>query len=255
MLIEQNILVKKAKDFIRKKYYYDLKPNEIIIDSVSENYTKDKSGNYSKFIIRLNVNKLLSDFNIRLDAETGEILSWCFPEYYKNAVESILTKEEALKIASEYVEIPVDAVLDEFFQESEENSHITNITWRHLVNKLEVENDSITIQINSNTKQVISITKIWNAVHEKADRITINDAAKIAKQEAPKYMKKKLYEIEILGQKYIPVISNDSNKKPYMKISKVWQVIIREPARKFPPATILSIDCVEGKVVHVEHSK
>ena len=255
MSVEQNILEKKAKDYIREKYYYNLKPNEIIIDSVSEKFIKYKSGHYSKFIIRLNVNKFLSDFNIRLDSETGEIISWCFPEYYKDASKSILTKEEALKIATEYIEIPADAELEELFQESEENSHITNITWRHLVNKLEVENDSITIQINSNTKKVISITKIWNAVHEKADRIAINDAAKIAKQEAPKYTKKKPYEINILGQKYIPVVSKDPDKKKYMEIIKVWQVSIREPAKKFPPTTTLSIDCVEGNVVHVEHSK
>ena len=48
MSVEQNILEKKAKDYIREKYYYNLKPNEIIIDSVSEKFIKYKSGHYSK---------------------------------------------------------------------------------------------------------------------------------------------------------------------------------------------------------------
>jgi len=197
----------------------------------------------------------LSDFNIRLDAEKGQVLNWCFTEYYNNATESILNKEEALKITSEFIHVPADAVMEEFFQETEENSHITNITWRHLVNGLEVESDSICVQINSKTKQVISLTKIWNDVPEQIDRININDALRIAEEEAPRYTKKAEYDIDVLEQKYIPIVLKNSDDKPFMKIVKVWQVNIREPAPQFPPTTTLSIDCEKGEIVRVEYSK
>jgi len=111
------------------------------------------------------------------------------------------------------------------------------------------------VQINSKTQQFIAMTRIWNDVRDREDKISAGDAESIARREAPNYAEAEEYDILVLDQRFIPVVIDESAAQPRAEIVKVWLVNITEPDPDFPRTTTLSIDCVTGKIVRVGYSK
>ncbi|UCF85620.1 MAG: hypothetical protein JSV50_08315 [Desulfobacteraceae bacterium] len=244
-----------AKKHFQEKTNLAPETGQVTIEWENEQLIQADESRSGKYSIRIIGRKVFEEITVRLDAENGSLLSWSVNSRYQSATATSIDRSSALKIVSEFTTIPHDAVLEEFSQERAPDSHITNIFWSHMVNNLEVEGDAIAVQINSMTGKVISITKIWNTVEETEDKISMDDARKIALGAAPKYVKEQSYEATVVGQKYIPVVENEQALNPKYKLAKVWTAYIIEDIRPFSRITELSINCSDGRVVRVEYSK
>jgi hypothetical protein len=252
--MERNELRKIAEDTVVKKEQVSVKPGELTVECDQGKFTYDKDGNPQKFITQTAVRRFHADITVRLDADTGKLISWLIPARYDGAIRTMITEDEAMQIAGSIIEIPKDAELEEMTQEKEPDSHITNIFWRHVIKDVEVEGDSIALQINSTTKQVISLTRIWNIFKDYDCRISGKDAESIAQRKAPEYVEMNQYEIETVEQRYIPIVDGSGDERK-VRFVKVWRINIIEELGRFPRITTLNIDCLTGDVVRIEHSK
>ena len=248
-------LKEQSKQFALNRTKVEANGERIVVGCEEGRVIEDRYGQPQQYVTQASVRRLLAEVKVTLDADTGQLLSWAIPERYNGATETTIDLEQAKKLASELVEIPDDAEIDEAFQETQTDSHITNIIWRHVVNDLEVEDDSIVVQINSKTHEVISLTKIWNTVTDYECRISAEDAEDIAKREAPGYVSGEEFEVGVSEQKFIPVAVDRPDGGSGSRIVKVWVANIMEPAERFPKNVELSIDCMTGDVVRVSHSK
>lgn len=253
--IQQSEMRKRARNFLLDREKIKPEPDRIIVEVDRESLIEDQTGQPQRYQAEVALRQFFADITVRIDAETGELLSWIIPERYKGATETTIDLEQSLRLASELVEIPDDAEIEEMTQETQPDSHITNIIWRHVVNGLEVEGDCIIVQINSKTKEFISMAKVWNTVSDYKDKISSEDAVEIVRKEAPKHVMQENFEITAVEQKFIPVVVDEDAQQKRARIVKVWSVIIVEPHKRFPRITTLSVDCMTGAVVRVEYSK
>lgn len=251
--MNQNQLNQKAEYHIRQ--YYN-KTADILLNLTQTSFKEnDVNIGVQTYIATFDVKKKTGEINLRIDPESGELLSFIIPENYKDAAHTLITKNEALQITAGIIEIPADAEMNTFFQEKETDSHITNITYRHIVNGIEIENDGIGIQINSKTKKIISFSKNWNAVVEIADVLSFYELMVIAQNRAGDYTSSDDFDIEPIEKRYIPIIDVTQNKRKTVKYVKVQQILISEKNQELPKTIILSIDCVTGNIVRVEYSR
>jgi uncharacterized membrane protein YkoI len=247
-------LKKKAREYVLESKGIRLEPDKVMAETVSGEMTSDPTGKKiyrAKVIVR----KHFVDMSVRLDADSGLLYGWLIPDRYDGATETILGKEEAMQIAIRAVPIPNDAKVEEFSQEKSTNSHITNISWQHIRDEREVEGDFVAVQINSRTGQIISLNRVWNQVDDFYERITSDDAVRVAREKAPDHGHGNDFDIELAGQKYIPVIVDETSSKKEARHIKVWVVNIVDREGKFPRMTTLNIDCRDGTIKRVEHSK
>jgi len=252
--MRQDELKERARKFILDLKKMELEPDQTIIESSPGELIEDGAGEPLQYQTEVAIRRFFADITVRLDAETGQLLSWIIPERYRGADETTISEEQLKQMASEAIEIPVDAEIEELVQEQEPDSHISNILWSHFVNGLEVEGDFISVQINSKTKAVISLAKLWNAVKDHECKISREDAEQIARRRAPEYVETSEYEITVNEQKFIPVVVDESAPRPQARMVKVWMSNIFEPDEHFPRITKLSIDCLTGDIVRVERS-
>ena len=251
--MRQDELKERAKGFVLDMEKIELDPDQTVIEASAGNLIEDDAGEPLQYKTQVALREFFAGITVRLDADTGQLLSWIIPKRYEGAAETTINEERVKQLASEVVEIPGDAEIEEMVQEQEPDSHISNIIWRHVVNGLEVEGDFISVQINSKTQEVISLSKIWNAVVDQEDKISREDAEQITRQKAPEYVEVDEYEIQAIQQKFIPLAMDDSARQR-IRMTKVWTSNIIEQDEYFPRTTQLSIDCVTGEIVRVERS-
>lgn len=104
---------------------------------------------------------------VRIDEETGEAVGWRYPDKKIGSEVVKLTKEDAIKIATSEVEIPVDAELDSVELLDRGAPGLTYfVRWKHTIEGIPVEGDFILVKINPETGAVISVTKNWSVVKE-----------------------------------------------------------------------------------------
>lgn len=252
--MRQNELKERAEEFVLDREKIEPVPEQIRVESSPGRLTEDKPGEPQLYQTQVAVRRAFAGITVRLDAETGELLSWIIPERYKGASETVISEEQAKMLAAELVEISDEAEIEEMVQEREQDSHITNILWRHVVNGIEVEGDSISVQINSRTQEVISISKIWNDVVDHEDEISREDAERIIRQRSAEYVEVEEFEVEVIEQRFIPVVIRRSDAGPDVRMAKVWVSNIIEPDEYFPRSTELAVDCISGDIVRVEES-
>lgn len=102
---------------------------------------------------------------VRQDVDTGETIGWRYTDTQPSSTQVKLTKEEALEIAKEEIDIPSDAVLDSVeLQNKGSAGYVYLVKWMHMIDNIEVENDYILVKINPETKEVISATINWSEV-------------------------------------------------------------------------------------------
>ena len=251
--MRQDELKERAKRFVLDMKKIKLDPDQTIIETSAGSLIEDDSGEAVQYKTQVALREFFAGITVRLDADTGQLLSWLIPKRYERADETTINEERVKQLASEVVEIPGDAEIEEIIQEQEPDSHISNVIWRHVVNGLEVEGDFISVQINSKTQEVVSMTRIWNAVVDQECKISRRDAEQITAQRAPEYVEVDEYEIQVIEQKFIPVEMDDS-ARPRVRMAKVWISNIIEYDEYFPKTIELSIDCVNGEIVRVERS-
>ena len=251
--MEHGELKNRARQFVLSREEIEA-GERIDVQCAHEDLTEDSRGQPLRYKTRIAVRRPVAEIAVTLNSENGDLLSWIVPQRYKGGTEPAIDLEQAKQIAAEVVEIPDDAEIEEIFQAEQADSHISNIIWRHVVNGLEVEEDSIVVQINSKTREVISLAKIWNDVVDYEDRISAQEAEDIGKKEATKYVTGDEFDIGVADQKFIPVV-DESGPQPRARIVKVWVVGITEPGGAFPKSTIFCVDCLNGDVVRVSHPK
>ncbi|MFX0198088.1 MAG: YcdB/YcdC domain-containing protein [Candidatus Hodarchaeota archaeon] len=253
--MQQDELMNLAERFILNREKIETKPNQITSECDQGYFIRDSDGQPQRYRTKVKVNQFFTEINVRLDADTGQLVSWLVDGRYEGATETTLDEEQAKQLASEKVEIPDDAEIEEVVQVQEPDSHITSIIWGHVVNGLEVENDCIAVQINSKTQEIISLSKIWHSVTDHVDKISIKNAEEIATREAPQHIAGENFDIQLIEQKFIPVIFKESDNKLTTRIVKVWMVTIKDPAFRFRKIFTLSINCITGEIVRVEHNR
>jgi len=249
-------LKKKAIQFAMDHENIEPNPDQIKAEFIPVQPDQDDLEQPPRYKARVILNEFVANIAVRLDGDTGQLVSWNIPERYKAATETIIDREEVMLIASEAVEIPDEAEIEEFSQVQKTDSHITNIIYHHLVNDLEVEGDCIAIQINSKTREIISLARIWNDVVDYENKLSMEDAERIARQEAPAYTRGKNFDIQVMGQSFIPVVvdSSDGNK-PVVRYVKVWVIAIVELGIGYQNLTRLDIDALTGDIVRTERSR
>jgi len=253
--MQQKELRERARKLARGLGKVEAESDRISIECAPGQFVEGGAEQPQRYRTQVMVRRFLAEITVRLDADTRQLTNWLIPTRYKGATETTITAEQAKQLALQVIELPDEAEMEELFQVSKPDSHITNIAWRHVVNGIEVEGDFITVQINSKTQQFIAMTRIWNDVRDREDKISAGDAESIARREAPNYAEAEEYDILVLDQRFIPVVIDESAAQPRAEIVKVWLVNITEPDPDFPRTTTLSIDCVTGKIVRVGYSK
>ena len=253
--MQQTELRKQAKQFALDRAKTQAETGRVVVECEQGHFTESDDGSPQRYQTRVAVRRRFAEIKLTLEAETGQLLIWIVPERYIGATETTIDLEQAKQLASEAVEIPDDAEIAEILQGNQPDSYITTLTWRHTVNGLEVENDSVTVQINSKTREIICLAKIWNDVMDRDVRISEKDAEEIARQEAPEYAETDDFNIDILEQKFIPIVIDNDTAQRRIRIAKVWVATITRPGIVLPKVTALSIDCVTGEIVRVQHSK
>lgn len=195
-----------------------------------------------------------ADMTVRLDTDTGELVGWNIPLHEKNADSTMIDNLQVQRIVAQAVAIPRDAKILEINYEQEPDAHIATAMWQHMVNDIEVENDCIIALVNSKTRQIISVSKIWNNVNDYDDVITQEQAVEIATKTLPEYGASTEAKVIPVGRKFIPVVHEQEGKKPVCRYVKTWTVIIDDSDDDFEHSTTLAIDTLNGKIVREESS-
>jgi hypothetical protein len=208
-----------------------------------------------KFRVRIATQQFLAEVDIRIVAENGELASWQIPQRYKNAAETKLTPDQAIRIVNTVTDLPRDAIVQEISQGQEPDSHITSLIWSHVINGIEVETDGICVQINSATLEIISFAKTWHTIVDYECNISRQSAQEIGQREAPQYMEDKAYEVLVDDLRFIPIEAHDASGKRHVRFTKVWVVNIREDTLRYHGITQLCVDCRTGQIVRVNRSR
>ena len=96
--------------------------------------------------------------DVELDVETGEVLSWRNETAMRVVAESVLTREEAVRIARENVDVPDSAGFPEVTSIMEDGRPITVVTWTFRPT-IAAEPGTVEVMIHSGTREVCGIRR------------------------------------------------------------------------------------------------
>jgi hypothetical protein len=104
---------------------------------------------------------------VRVDEDTGEMIGWRYLDAATASPKIKITEEEALTIAQSEIKLPAGAELESVEMVNRGSAgYAAIVKWKHIVKNIEVENDYIMVKINPETREVISVTKIWSEINE-----------------------------------------------------------------------------------------
>lgn len=102
----------------------------------------------------------VSDYEVRINAQTGERISW-FADFLALAGSAAIPVEEALRMARTFVELPPGAELDTAEYETAGESTFLRARWLHRDKDLPVEGDYLEVLFNVDAKRPFSISRVW----------------------------------------------------------------------------------------------
>lgn len=108
----------------------------------------------------LAVNSKLSDCSVRLNAVSGETLSW-YLDLLATGGSEAMPADEALALAAELAQLPADAVLSASGYETMAGRCFFRARWNHVVAGIPVEGDYIEVLINGQHRKAFALSKIW----------------------------------------------------------------------------------------------
>jgi len=155
-------LEKKAKEIAIKKFKLE---KARIIPEIKEKKKSKWSPGLLKNIVNIEVRAADKSILTRFDEKTEEIIGWRYPNRSISSKVVKITKDEALDIAKSEVEIPNDAVFDTIdLLDRGSAGFIYFVKWNHYIDDIPVEGDFLSVKINPETKEVISVTKNWSVI-------------------------------------------------------------------------------------------
>ncbi|WP_418315126.1 hypothetical protein [Piscinibacter sakaiensis] len=108
----------------------------------------------------LAVNSRLSDCSVRLNARSGETLSWYLDVLATGGSEA-MPADQALALAIEVAQPPDDAVLASSAYETMADRCFFRARWDHVVGGIPVEGDYIEVLINGQHRKAFALSRIW----------------------------------------------------------------------------------------------
>ena len=116
-------------------------------------------------IVNIEVRAAEKSILTRFDEKTEEIIGWRYPDRSIGSKDVKINKDEALDIAKSEVDIPHDAVFDSIdLLDRGSPGLIYYVKWNHYIDDIPVEGDFLSVKINPETKEIISVTKNWSVI-------------------------------------------------------------------------------------------
>jgi hypothetical protein len=110
--------------------------------------------------LEMTLSQKLTDYSLRLNATTEEIVSWYIYFLAENCTDKIVS-DQALKIAEETAKLPVDAQLKIAQFESTSGRTIFRARWGHSLHGLVIEGDFIEVLVNGNIRCAFAYCRNW----------------------------------------------------------------------------------------------
>ncbi|MDR7857733.1 YcdB/YcdC domain-containing protein [Tissierella sp.] len=159
-LLDEKTAEKKAREILKIDETYKLRSKNL-----NSNYKNQGEYNWYMYFSREESDKDYSNIDIGLDARTGELLNFYRMINYKADAKSKINREEAIKIAQEYIKkIQADKANQVELNEdqfSEDNQLSYYFTFNRKSDNIYVENDGIYIGIDGVGGEVTSYTLDW----------------------------------------------------------------------------------------------
>jgi hypothetical protein len=113
--------------------------------------------------VELALAQRLTDYDIRLDAETGEVISW-YLDFLAVSGDESLRKADALEIAKRVVKLPEGAHLEGGAYETIGGRTFFRARWAHYHDGIPVEGDFIEVLVNARAGAPFSMTRFFHQV-------------------------------------------------------------------------------------------
>ena len=111
--------------------------------------------------VALTIQQRLSDYEVRLNSETGELISW-FLDVLATGGDTSMPPEEALELARRAGSVPDEgSELEASGYETMADRTFFRARWKHLYEGLEVEGDYVEVLINGAARRAFSVSRVW----------------------------------------------------------------------------------------------
>jgi hypothetical protein len=115
--------------------------------------------------VTLTIQQRLSDYEVRLNSETGELISW-FLDVLATGGDTSFPPDEALQLAWRAGNVPSEgAELEISGYETMADRTFFRARWKHFFRGLEVEGDYIEVLINGAARRPFSVSRVWRDPH------------------------------------------------------------------------------------------
>ena len=152
---------KRAKEFVTKK----LRLEELRVTPKIGRKKSRWSPGLLKKVSEVEVRTADKRMVVRIEEDTGETVGWRYSDVTIASQKVKITKEDALKIAENEVEMPDDAVFDSIrLLKRGAVGYTYTVKWNHVVDGIPVDGDFIVVKINPETGEVTSVTKNWSVL-------------------------------------------------------------------------------------------
>lgn len=106
-----------------------------------------------------------SDAHVKLDAQTGEPLTYSIDRLSDPPTSVQLTEEDALKLLARSFNIPPDAELASLRHfEFAQGRHMIEMVWNHVYQGLRVDGDRLRVVMHPETGRVVAWERYWREV-------------------------------------------------------------------------------------------
>jgi hypothetical protein len=133
------------------EYIHDL----LRLVPASSDYSPEEGG-----LISFTLEQRVTEYEVRLDSQTGEQISW-FADFLASAGDRSMPEKDALILAEKCGRPPRDAELEVAGYESMAERTYFRARWIHRLQGLEVEGDYIEVLINGAAKVPFSVSRFW----------------------------------------------------------------------------------------------
>lgn len=113
-------------------------------------------------LVKFKVAHRLTEYNLRLNAVDGEVLSW-YIDFLAKDGDSSLPPEQALELARAVAAPSDDAKLTTSGYDSTSGRMVFRARWEHRHDDLPVEGDFIEVLINGKARKPFAMTRVWRA--------------------------------------------------------------------------------------------
>lgn len=112
--------------------------------------------------LKAEVTQRLTEYSIRLNARTGEVISW-YVDFLAQDGDTAADPKELLEIARAVAKPSSDARLAVAEYDTSSGRALFRVRWQHIHNGLPVEGDYLEALVNGKHKRVFSLARVWRA--------------------------------------------------------------------------------------------